>query len=236
MAHSQKYPAISDRDIEIIDNFLSRNKNGEIQNFEILDGFLTSLIIGPEFVPPSEFIPIIATGSSGQSNIFKNEKEFKLFFDIIMRHWNNINETYNNGDIYMPYLLEDDQGVARANDWATGFLKGTELHRGTWVDLLNNDEITSQMIPIFALKYENSEDPSMRSYKDTITNEQRENLLMAMIAGVKRLYDLFRAAEEELNNMDEMLISSKDKTSRNDLCPCGSGKKFKKCCALKTFH
>ena len=122
MAHSEKYPAISDKDIEIIDNFLSRAIDGEIQNFEILDGFLTALIIGPEFVPPSEFIPIIATGSSGQSNIFKNEKEFKLFFDIIMRHWNHINETYNNGDVYMPYLLEDDQGVAKANDWALGFL------------------------------------------------------------------------------------------------------------------
>lgn len=23
------------------------------------------------------------------------------------------------------------------------------------------------------------------------------------------------------------------KTGRNDLCPCGSGKKFKRCCALK---
>lgn len=234
MAHSEKYPAISDKDIEIIDNFLSRAIDGEIQNFEILDGFLTSLIIGPEFVPPSEFVPIIATGSSGQSNIFKNEKEFKLFFDIIMRHWNHINETYNNGDVYMPYLLEDDQGVAKANDWATGFLKGTELHRGTWVDLLNNDEITSQMMPIFALRYENSEDPSLRSYKDPVTNEQREKLLTAMIAGVKRLYDLFRAAEEELNSIDEAPTHSK--TGRNDLCPCGSGKKYKKCCALKTFH
>lgn len=26
---------------------------------------------------------------------------------------------------------------------------------------------------------------------------------------------------------------SKDKISRNDLCPCGSGLKFKKCCRLK---
>ena len=24
-----------------------------------------------------------------------------------------------------------------------------------------------------------------------------------------------------------------NKSGRNDLCPCGSGKKFKKCCALK---
>jgi uncharacterized protein YecA (UPF0149 family) len=27
---------------------------------------------------------------------------------------------------------------------------------------------------------------------------------------------------------------SSSKANRNDPCPCGSGKKFKKCCALKT--
>jgi hypothetical protein len=26
----------------------------------------------------------------------------------------------------------------------------------------------------------------------------------------------------------------KDKIGRNDLCPCGSGKKYKKCCQEKT--
>lgn len=153
-----------------------------------------------------------------------------------MRHWNYINETCNDGEIYLPYLIEDDQGIAKGNDWAIGFIKGTELHRGTWADLLNNDEITAAMMPIFALKYENSEDLSLRPYKEPISDEQRDKLLTSMIAGVKRLYDLFCSAEEELERMDEMLKHSKEKTGRNDLCPCGSGKKFKKCCALKTFH
>ena len=28
---------------------------------------------------------------------------------------------------------------------------------------------------------------------------------------------------------------SKPKVGRNDLCPCGSGKKYKKCCIMKTI-
>ena len=28
-------------------------------------------------------------------------------------------------------------------------------------------------------------------------------------------------------------MTTPNKAGRNDLCPCGSGKKFKKCCALK---
>ncbi|MBD9124484.1 MAG: SEC-C metal-binding domain-containing protein [Eisenbergiella sp.] len=30
--------------------------------------------------------------------------------------------------------------------------------------------------------------------------------------------------------------SKKLKTGRNDLCPCGSGKKFKKCCLGKGLY
>ena len=234
MARSEKYPAITDKDIETIDNFLSRAIDGEIQNLETLDGFLTALIIGPEFVPPSQFVPIITRSASDNNLILQNQKELEKFFDIVMRHYNHINETFNKGDIYMPFLLEDDQGVAKGNFWALGFIKGTELNRALWADLLSHDVVASEMIPIFALRYENDEDPSLRPYKDPISKDKRKELLVSMIAGVKNLYDLFRAAEDELDSIDESPTHSK--TGRNDLCPCGSGKKFKKCCALKTFH
>lgn len=144
-----------------------------------------------------------------------------------MRHYNHINETFNNGDIYMPFLLQDDQGVAKGNFWALGFIKRTELNRALWADLLSHDVIASVMIPIFALRYENDEDPSLRPYKDPISKDKRKELLVSMIAGVKNLYDLFRAAEDELDSIDEAPTHSKP--GRNDLCPCGSGKKFKKC-------
>ena len=234
MAHSQKHPAISDKDIETIDNFLSRAIDGEIQNLETLDGFLTALIIGPEFVPPSQFVPIITRSASDNKLILQNQKELEKFFDIVMRHYNHINETFNNGEIYMPFLLEDDQGVAKGNFWALGFMRGTELNHALWQDLLSHDDVASEMIPIFVLRYENDEDPSLRPYKDPISKDKRKELLVSMIAGVKNLYDLFRAAEDELDSIDE--APTHFKTGRNDLCPCGSGKKFKKCCALKTFH
>ena len=236
MSHSEKYPAISDKEIEIIDNFLSRAIDGEIQNLETLDGFLTALIIGPEFVPPSEFIPIITRSASKNNLMLQNQKELETFFDILMRHYNHINETFNKGDIYMPFLLEDDTGVAKGNYWALGFMKGTELNQALWADLLSDDVVASKMIPIFALRYENDENPDLRPYKDPISDDQRKELLVWMIASVKRLYDLFRTADDEFESLEEMPTHSKSKTGRNDLCPCGSGKKFKKCCILKTFH
>ena len=42
------------------------------------------------------------------------------------------------------------------------------------------------------------------------------------------------AEEELLKNTEKVKPIKADKAvGRNDPCPCGSGKKFKKCCALK---
>ena len=237
MAKSEKHPEISESEIAVIERFLSRNKSGAIKNFETLDGFLTALIIGPDFVPPSEYMPVITSGSANDNGaIFSNGKEVEQFFDILMRHWNHVNEKYYSGDIYMLYLAEDDQGQVRGNDWATGFITGTELRHSSWAVILNDDELSGSFIPIFALKYENSDDLSLRPYEDPISEEQREKLLTFMIAGVKKLYDIFRESDDVYENAESMPVPSKGKTGRNDLCPCGSGKKFKKCCGLKTFH
>jgi uncharacterized protein YchJ len=35
---------------------------------------------------------------------------------------------------------------------------------------------------------------------------------------------------DETNNTSETIVQEKTKVGRNEPCPCGSGKKFKKCC------
>jgi preprotein translocase subunit SecA len=43
--------------------------------------------------------------------------------------------------------------------------------------------------------------------------------------------DEIEAEEELIKGADKaQKLSSKDKPARNDPCPCGSGKKYKKCC------
>lgn len=39
-----------------------------------------------------------------------------------------------------------------------------------------------------------------------------------------------KAAEQKNIEVDKMPLVKKEKVGRNDLCPCGSGKKYKKCC------
>ena len=52
-----------------------------------------------------------------------------------MRHWNSIVDTLQSGEVYLPLLLEDENGITHANDWTNGFLRGMELRKENWAPL-----------------------------------------------------------------------------------------------------
>jgi uncharacterized protein YchJ len=79
-----------------------------------------------------------------------------------------------------------------------------------------------------------------------LTPEKREELLQWMIAGAARAYRHFQDArgtfvdgitDEDFGDdyqdddyYPETYVRTEPKIGRNDPCPCGSGKKYKKCC------
>ena len=106
---------------------LERSRDKRTMNLEMLDGFFAALICSPDLVPPSEYLREIWGGD--HIGEFRDETEMQEFFDLIMRHWNSLARTFNSSEPFMPFLLEDDAGVAHANDWAQGFTRGMKLRR-----------------------------------------------------------------------------------------------------------
>jgi uncharacterized protein len=62
---------------------------------------------------------------------------------------------------------------------------------------------------------------------------------LSAAAGVAAIYDYFEA-ERVLGARPRRSATTfrrdAPKVGRNELCPCGSGKKFKHCCARATLH
>jgi uncharacterized protein len=98
-------------------------------NLEMLDGFFAALICGPDMVPPSEYLREIWGGDRIGGEGFRDEAEMQEFFELIMPHWDSLSKTFNSGQPFMPFLLEDEAGLARGNDWAQGFSRGMKLRR-----------------------------------------------------------------------------------------------------------
>ena len=71
-----------------------------------------------------------------------------------------------------------------------------------------------------------------------VQTERRGQEVAAICAsnGIHYLIGIEPELPEDVSDMDRALrppepLLAEPKTGRNDPCPCGSGKKFKKCCA-----
>ena len=226
-----KSQPLADTELDHLSAVLERFGDKRSMNLEQLDGFLAALICGPELVPPSKYLPKIW----GNQTVF----DVQVFMSLLMRHWNAIADTLNSGEMYLPLLLEDESGIIHGNDWANGFLRGMEFGKEDWALLLEDEDHGGWLVAIFALANEHNPDPKMRPYKDPISTELRETLIVSAAAGTMQIYQYFKAqrllADDPLGNMPDFLRTM-PKIGRNDPCPCGSGKKFKQCCGKITLH
>ncbi len=102
--------------------------------------------------------------------------------------------------------------------------------------VIDDEERAGPFVPIWALAYEDHPDPTMRPYKEPMTAERREGLIVSMAAATKRLFDDLAIERRLASSASSTYIRSTPKVGRNDPCPCGSGKKFKKCCGAAVIH
>jgi uncharacterized protein len=84
--------------------------------------------------------------------------------------------------------------------------------------------------------HEHDEDPEMRP--EPISPEQREDVIVHMAAGLLEAYQYFRSQREAYagTTFTHEPRHTASKVGRNDPCPCGSGKKYKKCCGNATVN
>jgi uncharacterized protein len=221
---------LPDEHCERLQALLDKSGSDQVMNIERLDGFLAALVSGPDVVMPSEYLPLVY-GRSPDEPGFATEEELREFLALLMHHWNVIVDTLRSGDVYLPVMLEDEKGIAHGIEWAQGFMQGVHLRRESWSELITNEEEGG---PILAIALRAGEvDPDWPS--EPLSDEKRDELQATMIAGLVRIYRYFephrmqsaRASREELTYR-----RAAPKMGRNDPCPCGSGKKYKNCCAL----
>jgi uncharacterized protein len=226
---------LNDAEFHRVTEVLSSFGPGCGMNLEQMDGFFAALICGPDNVLPSEYLPKIW----GEGAVFSDQKTMSDVIHLITRHWNAICHTLQSGDVYLPLLMEDDFGVAQGNDWANGFLRGMHLRREAWTQLLNDDQNAGVLVPILALAHEHDPDPEIRPYKEPVSIERREKLIIGAAASVMSIYRYFREHRSPVlssRNDISTFRRNRPKVGRNDPCPCGSGRKFKLCCGRITFH
>ncbi|MBS0380677.1 MAG: UPF0149 family protein [Proteobacteria bacterium] len=232
-AHRALDGPLSEAEIARLAERLAANPNPEGLSLEGVDGLFCALIASPTQVMPSEFLPVILGGEPGNSGVFADIEDAQATLPLLMRYWNSIAQDYSGADgLHLPYVEEPGTDGILGRDWARGFMKGTRLAPAGW-DYYFKDEKEGAGVAIALVAGEI--DPAWP--KEPLSPEKRDELLQWMIAGAARAYRFLESGRQAIAEVDatenepEPYVRPAAKVGRNDPCPCGSGQKFKKCCA-----
>ncbi|WP_250478870.1 MULTISPECIES: UPF0149 family protein [unclassified Caballeronia] len=227
---------LSDAELDELDEFLMSDVvSDEAMMLDMLDGYLTAIVVGPTTLQPSQWLPGIWGAAADDAPQFETMEQAQRILDLILRHYNGIIWSLKgDAEAFEPFFNtttypEDDREYIDGESWAYGFMQGIALCRSDWQPLFDDAQGEAWLRPMYLL---GADEVSPDEEKLTDRPAQREDLSRSIPAGVAAIYRYwlpYRKAVSE-RQIATTIQRRTSKIGRNDPCPCGSGKKFKKCC------
>jgi uncharacterized protein len=200
-----------------------------------LDGYLTGIIVTPQAAPirPSVWI---ARLWGDDAPVFEDEAQISSVLRAVMTQYNTLHREIDRSVErlqterivdYRPLFLTKGQRPEHdaVRTWVRGFWTAITLAPDTWSALVEDERTKSIIVPFVGFfdlgEFEPDEIP------DDI--DVRLDAAAALIPRtILLLRKLARAREAAAQST---ILPRRSKLGRNDPCPCGSGEKYKRCCA-----
>jgi uncharacterized protein len=230
---------LSDEELDYLDDFLVMTEEGDVPTLSELDGFLTAAAFFPESLEPAQRLEAIF--GEGMSCFDSKEQGAKIV-GLVSRRYNHILVSLRSEpSTYLPVVDEDSDGSPLGEIWAEGFARCAALRPDPWTELMESEAGLTLLLPLMALG-----DPEIlarieprKRKRSQLATDYSEHIATYVIGAYRlaRMTPLERAeAWAEMQEIeaeaqaDSAATSTQLKVGRNEPCPCGSGKKFKRCC------
>ena len=191
----------------------------------VLDGYLAGIAVSPTWIRPSEWMPMIWGDTP-----FESEEQANWAMAAVMARFNEINQ-FARGEREQPpafYFDPGPDGEPSVRGWAIGFLKAMSLRAQAWSPLAHHETAHTLLAPMFAYMDDANGDPGM-TFSDVSAEEQDAYLATIMPDLIQAIY-VFWDQNEPSEPVELPAPPRRRKVGRNEPCPCGSGRKAKRCC------
>ncbi len=222
---------LSDTEIDDLAEFLTSDETPEeCMDISTLDGFLTGLVIGPDTILPSRWLPVVWGETEQDEMVWESKEKTERIIGLVMRLYNSVAQAFQvSPPDFSPLLPVHEAGgeeVTIIDEWCCGFMRSIGLAPESWQPLLDHEEQGAAIFPISLHGTEEGwklleEDPK-------ISKVPHEEWVAMLPTAVRELYEFWLPVRRAEAQISRAAISQK--VSRNEPCPCGSGKKYKKCC------
>jgi len=224
------FTVLNPGELELLDQFLlsridadAEEKDEGIFDIVTLDGYFTALVSGPIMVPPSQWLPAVW---GDYEPVWEDEKDFESILSLMLRHMNGIAATLmEHPEEFEPLYYEREVAgntYVIVDEWCDGYCRGITLAADQWDS--GGQELAILLAPIRAFTGETN-------WRGHNFNEgEVESIQQAIAPNVRDIHAFWLARHSDNLSILQPVRRQEPKVGRNDLCPCGSGKKYKQCC------
>ena len=232
---------LSDREIDELDQALTAlPADRESLDVAMLEGYLVGVLLQPRDAMPSDWLPPIFAAPAGEPMIPGDEAHVQRVVDLVTRRYNSLAAHIEAREPFDPivYDVEAEDGtptspqqeLAALWSWAAGFLAAMQAFPAVFKQADDDEDLSETLVHI--LRHlpvdpddDGAEAEAMREERAHIDREHPlDDLDVAIVTVVDAVMDI-----ADITRPHAPIVRAQPKVGRNDLCPCGSGRKYKQC-------
>jgi uncharacterized protein len=187
---------LSQDELTELETFLASDKTPEdcMSSLEMIDGYMTALVIGPESISRSVWIPYLLNPEKQRTDLFESDTQAERITSLLERHIEAIADQFENEpENFLPiyemfgYEAEEERELA-VEEWALGFILGMELCHEAWQPLFANEEQAMLAGPVFVLG-------KITDDYETMSQEERDEMADMLDESVIRMFSFWKQQE-----------------------------------------
>jgi len=192
-----------------------------------LDGFLTALAVGPDTIPQSEWLQSIWGSDDSVDPPFDDPADVQWFVDAVMARYAEIVRDLTRGKPQPIFDTDDRNGDVLWEAWIDGFAEAVALRPESWTALGDgtDPDTVAAVAQIMALIAIVTNETTLDSVE---VNALDAHAPAQIVVAVLKLHAAH--SQNASASSGTPVVTTPTKIGRNDPCPCGSGKKSKRCC------
>ena len=203
-----------------------------------LEGFLFAVACAPDLVPPSDWIPIVF---GDREPAYENVEQAKEMLTQMLAVYNMVNTAVAQHPCLPPDCPLDDDPLANLAEgapvafWSRGFLLGHDWLTDSWdpyVPREMDEEFGAMLMALTFFSSPRLADAYRKETKSASLGELATAIHGLFPEAVAEYAHLGRSIQAAIREAERSPLPPRRaaKTGRNATCPCGSGKKYKRCC------
>ena len=217
---------LTEAEFHELDEFLlSLNSDEAMLDMSEFDGFITAVISGPDTIMPSTWLPVVWGGDDNAPE-WDSLEAYERIFGLMIRHMNTTSSTLMEApDDYEPCFLQrevDEKIYWVVDEWCVGYMKGVQLYPGGVAD---EPEMQNLLAPIRQFADEDGWDDL-----DGLSDDEIRHLQERIAPATRAIHAYWLERRHPAPAEPVPFVRVQAKVGRNEPCPCGSGRKYKRCC------